>query len=777
MKRNYKTLGDYFKKASRSSGSGDATNNNAPESSASFTFHCDPQPQQSPESKSTKNDTKKKEGIPVKSFTFPKTQCLNQSRACQHQYFEMFSWLRYDYDSDSVKCFNCMSAEEKKLFKAGRKLNQAFLNDGFNSWKKCPKAMEDHEASDQHQEATEKIKAMQIMKNDVMGMISDQYCKDQGQHQTALIAIVQSAIYLLTQGLPFQGRDDDSGNFIQLLHLRSNDIPALKAWLTRRDKWCSHDIQNEIVTLIANAVREEIKAEVTIAEQFSIIADGTQDITGQEQLAIVYRYVITETMEVVENFVGFYHLPDSSGITTAKAIEDTAVRMQLDMHSNRGLGFDGASCMSGRFKGARSILNDKYPLSLYFHCSNHALDLCLQEISSEEDIIFSSLEFVRNCATFVRGSGKRRAQFQEICSQLENGVDGGDERYTTVQALCPTRWVVRVRALKSIEQNWKPLQSLFSIIASDSCTTADIRAKASGLLKQLHSFKRLIGIKLGIVIFSPCENLSRQLQNQSTTATSALSGSQFLAECILGMRCDDAFNSFYEETLKRSAELEIEEPPPPKQKKVPKRFEYSSAPTELMFFSSFQHSMRQQYFSVLDRLLTEIRYRFDQPGLKFAYSVEQSLIAAANATINSQEMEKLAYPEISTDDLKRELYLLNAVIKQGLKESFAVKSLHDILTAFRNVPPTTRQLVPHTTKLLQLLMTFPATAASAERSFSCLRRLKTYLRSTMSQERLSDIAVCAVHKQRAQRVNVVSICKTFVENSYGNERRFVFGKF
>ena len=54
-------------------------------------------------------------------------------------------------------------------------------------------------------------------------------------------------------------------------------------------------------------------------------------------------------------------------------------------------------------------------------------------------------------------------------------------------------------------------------------------------------------------------------------------------------------------------------------------------------------------------------------------------------------------------------------------------------------------LCPTIARLRQLLATWPVTTCSCERSISALRRLKTYLRSTMQQERLLSLAVLHVH--------------------------------
>ena len=61
---------------------------------------------------------------------------------------------------------------------------------------------------------------------------------------------------------------------------------------------------------------------------------------------------------------------------------------------------------------------------------------------------------------------------------------------------------------------------------------------------------------------------------------------------------------------------------------------------------------------------------------------------------------------------------------------------------------TVRQLFSETIKVIQMLLAVPASAASAERSFSCLRRLKTWLRRTMTQKRLTHLALLHCHRQR-----------------------------
>lgn len=50
-------------------------------------------------------------------------------------------------------------------------------------------------------------------------------------------------------------------------------------------------------------------------------------------------------------------------------------------------------------------------------------------------------------------------------------------------------------------------------------------------------------------------------------------------------------------------------------------------------------------------------------------------------------------------------------------------------------------------KLLRILITTPMTTAESERCFSTLKRIKTFLRNTMSQNRLNALAMLSIEKQ------------------------------
>ena len=76
-------------------------------------------------------------------------------------------------------------------------------------------------------------------------------------------------------------------------------------------------------------------------------------------------------------------------------------------------------------------------------------------------------------------------------------------------------------------------------------------------------------------------------------------------------------------------------------------------------------------------------------------------------------------------------------------------------------------------KLVKLLLVMPATNAASERSFSAVRRIKEYLRSTMSQQRLNHLMLLHVHKSRTDALKLVDVANDFISGH--DHRKHIFG--
>ena len=84
-----------------------------------------------------------------------------------------------------------------------------------------------------------------------------------------------------------------------------------------------------------------------------------------------------------------------------------------------------------------------------------------------------------------------------------------------------------------------------------------------------------------------------------------------------------------------------------------------------------------------------------------------------------------------------------------------------------------RRLMSEVITLLRIYLTVPVSTATAERTFSTLRRTKTYLRTTMGQVRLNSAMLCTTHRERVDQLDTRAIAQQFV--AANDRRRGFFG--
>ena len=79
----------------------------------------------------------------------------------------------------------------------------------------------------------------------------------------------------------------------------------------------------------------------------------------------------------------------------------------------------------------------------------------------------------------------------------------------------------------------------------------------------------------------------------------------------------------------------------------------------------------------------------------------------------------------------------------------------DLLDFFQSLGNARKLLLSEICTLGKLMLVMPATNAVCERSFSTLKRVKTYQRSTTGEGRLSHLMLLHVHKELADGIDIV----------------------
>ena len=176
--------------------------------------------------------------------------------------------------------------------------------------------------------------------------------------------------------------------------------------------------------------------------------------------------------------------------------------------------------------------------------------------------------------------------------------------------------------------------------------------------------------------------------------------------------------------------------------------------------SSVYQAYRVKYFEAIDKVLSELHKRFGEP--------RPILLSIASLSPDSPSF--LDFDSISplAESYKLDLGVLSSqveVAKHLLKQR-NLETLEDCLKFLASQEGVFQEV----SKLYKLPLTIPVTSASAERSFSVLRREKTYLRSTMGQERLTDISILAINRDLAKSIDFDSVVDNFMRQ---NPRRIV----
>ena len=115
-------------------------------------------------------------------------------------------------------------------------------------------------------------------------------------------------------------------------------------------KYTHHDIQNELLEIMAHFVLHGKIEEIRENGFFSIMVDEYTDVSNKEQLSFCLRSV-NENLEVQEDFLGFYQLTNIKSETIVNAIKDILLRFNLQLENCRGQTYDGASNMLGMKSG------------------------------------------------------------------------------------------------------------------------------------------------------------------------------------------------------------------------------------------------------------------------------------------------------------------------------------------------------------------------------------------------------------------------------------------
>jgi hAT family C-terminal dimerisation region len=73
----------------------------------------------------------------------------------------------------------------------------------------------------------------------------------------------------------------------------------------------------------------------------------------------------------------------------------------------------------------------------------------------------------------------------------------------------------------------------------------------------------------------------------------------------------------------------------------------------------------------------------------------------------------------------------------------------------------TENVFPNLFKLIQVGLTIPISSATCERSFSSMRRIKNWLRTSMAQEKFTDLSIINIERDLSTKIDKYNIINNF----------------
>ena len=534
------------------------------------------------------------------------------------------------------------------------------------------------------------------------------------------------------------------GNFQALMVLLSRNNDIVRQKLTsgpRKATWLGHDIQNSLIYLLANKVRTMIKAELQSAQLYTVIADETKDVSKSEQLSLVLRYLYNGSTH--ERFISFTKCNELNSEAVFSYIMAGLREMDVDVDVSNCVSqcYDGASVMFGCNTGVRKRVTDVNEKAVYIHCHAHQLNLALVDSCKTLDHASEFFSLLQSLYNYL-SSAIPHAVFMKKQQELGSTV-------VQLKKLSDTRWSCRYTSIKAVLTSLSAILATLDEIGDESHERA---IEARGLLLQIKSFPFLLSLVLLEKIFAITNNLSQLLQSEVIHYAAAASCISATKTTLSSLRSDEEWKTLWEVAVSLAEKCDITVSPPRvrRTRRPPRQLESFVVNTAITTTTEMRCEEYRTgvYFSTIDVLLTELNDRFSELNISLLCSLE-ALIPTSAVFLQATSLKPfLVHYELSEAAFSSESATARTYLhEQGLNE-YNSNTFHDIYNHLSKV----HGCFPTICRVYQIALTLGVSSATAERSFSSLRRIKTYLRSTMTEDRLSNLALLHIERDLSSKL-------------------------
>lgn len=388
---------------------------------------------------------------------------------------------------------------------------------------------------------------------------------------------------------------------------------------------------------------------------------------------------------------------DKTAAALAEQVSDIAASFAQSDDKLVAQTYDGCPTMAGDKHGVQRLVKEKFSKAGFIHCRAHVLNLVLLHSCSNNKKTSRFFNTVSSLAAFFSQSPKRNAKLKDFMA-------------AKIPSVCKTKWSYNSRLIKIVELNYEAICAcLAEIYIEQANFDADTVTTARGLHGFLMEFDTIFLLKTFVEIFAQTDVLYQVLQSKELDILCCVESVKKCETAIRDLLDEACFERIFREakTMAGGEKVDVE-------------------------------VFRALYDAVLKKVVEELEKRFKDLG-DYEYI---GLLDNTKFTSN-----RLSFPTKLVKNLVKhhdfeEAKLTNELTVLYSRDEFKGLSVLQILRLI--IEKNFVQPFSETLKLAKLILTIPSTTASVERSFSILRRIKNYLRSTTGQERLFYLMLMAV---------------------------------
>ncbi|XP_047139494.1 zinc finger MYM-type protein 1-like [Hydra vulgaris] len=493
---------------------------------------------------------------------------------------------------------------------------------------------------------------------------------------------------------------------------QSDEVAEIEEKTT--SNYLSPEIQNEFIECCAKKVLDVILSEQEAAKYYSILVDITPDSAYMEQTVFILRYVYLNEennfYEVQQRFLEFVDCNQKTGKTIAELICSVIKKHNIPMIDCRGQGYDNGNNMSGRYKGAQAEIIKENQLAIYSPCACHSLNLC-------------GVHAAECCAEVINFFGVVQKTYNLFSSSPQIWQILKENIGCSLHSMSDTRWSARIESVKPFVEHIPGLRSAIQDLKKLNLT-AESRSDIKRIEKYLGLFECIILASTWFKVLTSINYRNTVLQARDATLNVEVLNLKSLIDDLLLLR-----NNW--DLILNECKLVAEN---------------------------------------LDCVIGNMNWRFEAvKDLEETFGVVWKYMTLDKDLLREKASSICVKYSIDVSlDLIDEIEHLKAIHASNL--SIIQLSLFQLLNKLRELKLDS--LFPNILVVLIIFCTLPVTVAQAERSFSTLARVKNVLRSTMYQDRLSNLGRLAIEAPLARKLDFDAVIELFASKK---SRKAYFG--